>query len=97
MLTNTFCHIPRIGEKTERGLWAAGILSWDADVRQASAALPRSLHSSWPEHMEESLRRYEERDADHFGRSLASSQQWRLYPDFQDCCAFVDIETTGLD
>ena len=29
MLTNTFCHIPGIGPKTEEKLWNAGIHNWD--------------------------------------------------------------------
>ena len=28
MLRSTFCHIPGIGPKTERQLWAAGLRSW---------------------------------------------------------------------
>ena len=30
MLTSTFCHLPGVGPKTERKLWAAGYLSWRA-------------------------------------------------------------------
>ncbi len=95
MLTNTFCHIRGIGETTERGLWAAGVTSWDA-VQQASGRPPHSLRASWTRHIQDSVRNYEERNIGYFAEKLPSSQQWRLYRDFRDTCAFVDIETTGL-
>jgi uncharacterized protein YprB with RNaseH-like and TPR domain len=96
MLTNTFCHIPGIGEKTERSLWSAGVISWDSAVPQVSIRLPRPLQESWDRHIEESHRNYKKRNAGYFAEKLPSNQQWRLYRDFRDDCAFVDIETTGL-
>src|SRR5262245_37668957 len=96
MLTNTFCHIPGVGEQTERSLWSAGVTSWESATQGASLPLPRSLQESWASHIQESVRHYETRNIDYFGEHLPSRQQWRLYRDFQDACAFVDIETTGL-
>ncbi len=96
MLTNTFCHIPGIGESTERSLWAAGVTSWDAAVQQASGRPLRSFRESWTRHIQDSVRNYEERNIGYFAGNLPSNQQWRLYRDFRDACAFVDIETTGL-
>jgi uncharacterized protein YprB with RNaseH-like and TPR domain len=92
MLTNTFCHIPGVGEITERSLWTAGILSWEAALQQAS----RPLRASWIQHIQESIRNYETRNAAYFAEGLPGNQHWRLYHDFQETCAFVDIETTGL-
>src|SRR5262249_33114296 len=90
MLTNTFCHIPGIGEKTEHKLWSAGVTSWNSALQQ------RPLNESRERHLQESLCHYQNRDADYFAESLPSNQHWRLYWDFRDVCAFVDIETTGL-
>ncbi|HEV2970057.1 MAG TPA: ribonuclease H-like domain-containing protein [Pirellulales bacterium] len=96
MLTNTFCHIPGIGETTERALWSTGITSWNA-VREATPqCLPRHWRDSWSRHIEESGRQYADRNARYFAENLPSSQLWRLFRDFHDSCAFVDIETTGL-
>jgi hypothetical protein len=96
MLTNTFCHLPGIGEIKERGLWAAGVTSWDAAVQQALLKSRRCFRESWTPHLHESIRHFETRDIGYFAENLPSNQQWRLYRDFQDACAFVDIETTGL-
>jgi uncharacterized protein YprB with RNaseH-like and TPR domain len=96
MLTNTFCHIPGIGEKTEQDLWAAGVLSWGAATGQPLRQIPRSRQGSLARHIEESVCHYDKRNANYFAENLPSNQDWRLYRDFQDSCAFVDIETTGL-
>src|SRR5438132_13672808 len=90
MLTNTFCHIPGVGEKTEQRLWSQGVHSWgDALVAPRVPAL-------WRPHLEESLRQFSARNPDFFAAELPSNQAWRLYRDFADRCAFVDIETTGM-
>jgi uncharacterized protein YprB with RNaseH-like and TPR domain len=93
---NTFCHIPGIGEKIERNLWSAGIISWDSAIHRALIRLPRSLQESWADNIQESVHNYGKRNADYFADNLPTNQHWRLYRDFQDSCAFVDIETTGL-
>lgn len=96
MLTSTFCHIPGVGEVTERNLWAAGVLSWQAAALQATQRPARAFRASWTSHIQESIRNHEMRNVAYFADALPSNQQWRLYRDFQDSCAFVDIETTGL-
>lgn len=96
MLTNTFCHIPGIGEKTERSLWAAGVTSWDSNLPKTGLKLPCAIRQSWLRQIEESIGNHASRNPSYFGDRLPVDQQWRLYRDFQDSCAFVDIETTGL-
>jgi uncharacterized protein YprB with RNaseH-like and TPR domain len=96
MLTNTFCHIPGIGEKTERHLWSAGVTSWDSAWPQAGVKLPRAVLESWPRHMQDSIGNYANRNPRYFAEKLPTSQHWRLYRDFQEVSAFLDIETTGL-
>ncbi len=96
MLRHTFCHVPGIGEKTERGLWSSGVISWEAAIGQLSIRLPRSIAGPLDCYLEESLRNYERRNGSYFAKNLESKHHWRLYRDFQDCCAFLDIETTGL-
>ncbi|HEX3035271.1 MAG TPA: ribonuclease H-like domain-containing protein [Thermodesulfobacteriota bacterium] len=96
MLTSTFCHIPGIGEKTERSIWSDGVMSWDAALQQTDLKLPCSLRQSWVRCLEESISNYTSRNLKYFADKLPSNQGWRLYKDFQGYCAFLDIETTGL-
>jgi uncharacterized protein YprB with RNaseH-like and TPR domain len=97
MLKHTFCHIHGIGAKTERDLWAAGVTSWDCEMPTAGIRVPRRIREHWPRHMQESLHNHGQSNPGFFIGSLPASQEWRLYEDFQGKCAFVDIETTGLD
>ncbi len=90
MLTNTFLHLPGVGEKTEQRLWASGVHSW------SEALLARSTPVSWRPVLEESVRQLSGRNPTYFAELLPANQQWRLYRDFCGRCAFVDIETTGL-
>jgi uncharacterized protein YprB with RNaseH-like and TPR domain len=96
MLTRTFCHIPGIGEKTERNLWAAGFTSWDCTWPQEGVKLSRAILEAWPHHIQESIRNHADCNLSYFAENLPANQQWRLYGDFQGVCAFLDIETTGL-
>jgi uncharacterized protein YprB with RNaseH-like and TPR domain len=96
MLTNTFCHISGIGEKTERNLWAAGITSWATAFDAGTGKVQRPVRESWLRDILESRARYSDRDYRYFAGRLPPSQEWRIYGDLQDRCAFIDIETTGL-
>ncbi len=96
MLRNTFCHIKGIGPGTERRLWDGGVRRWE-DARSV-VALPiggrRARDVS--RYAEESIERLVRSDAGWFYDGLPSGEQWRLFPEFGDSLAYVDIETTGL-
>lgn len=93
MLRNTFQHIPKIGPVTEWQLWESGILSWDEalDGGIERAALRKRLVQG----IVESLERLELEDARWFGDRLPPGECWRLFPEFRDSVAYIDIETTG--
>ena len=97
MLTQSFIHLPRVGKVTEAEIWGAGIGGWE-EFLDASELPPRirrkgdQLRSL----VEESAERYERADAGYFDGVLPSRELWRLYADFRERAAFVDIETTGL-
>jgi uncharacterized protein YprB with RNaseH-like and TPR domain len=96
MLTNTFCHIPGIGDNIERYLWSVGVMSWDCPLPQVGVKLPRRLRQCWLQHMKESIANHANSNPNYFAENLPTNQHWRLFRDFQGVCAFVDIETTGL-
>lgn len=95
MLKHTFCHIPRIGVGTEERYWNLGIHTW-ADAAAggdkyfgAKAAWIRDYLAQSEEHLAAG-------NAKWFDDLLPSNQGWRLFGDFRDRIAYVDIETTGL-
>jgi uncharacterized protein YprB with RNaseH-like and TPR domain len=96
MLKNTFCHIPGISVAAERGLWSAGIHSWEAAIEVDRIQLPRRQKRALPGHIKESFEMLERGNPYHFAGLLPSNQHWRLFPDFRRAIAYLDIETTGL-
>lgn len=96
MLQNTFCHIPGIGLKTERKLWSHGILSWHEARAHGDLFLAPRQAAALQEALPESAARLAAGDPAHFSQGLASREHWRLYPEFRDTIAYLDIETTGL-
>jgi uncharacterized protein YprB with RNaseH-like and TPR domain len=95
VLRQTFCHVPGIGLKAEERLWASGAVSWDR-IEPAAAALGARRRERLVQHLEESQQHLAGRNSGFFAETLPASEHWRLYPEFRDSVAYVDIETTGL-
>jgi uncharacterized protein YprB with RNaseH-like and TPR domain len=89
MLRHTFCHIPGVGDRLERRLWEAGVTSWEEALCRGPGRLD-------VQHLRDSLSHYQHRNPAWFAERLAAAQAWRLFHDFRDCCAYLDIETTGM-
>ena len=87
MLAHTLCHIPRISLSKERALWDEGILTW----------LDYKAQTKNPEFLDDCEHHLAVRNPMFFAEHLKSDQHWRLFGDFQDSVAYIDIETTGLD
>jgi hypothetical protein len=97
MIRQTFMHIPGIGPQTERSFWDAGIKDWEAFERGAPPKLAAVRRRIVADVLIESKRRLERRDPGYFARRLPASQQWRLFAEFREYTAYLDIETTGLE
>lgn len=97
MLQNTFCHIQGIGLKTEQRLWEAGIRSWE-DITPATRVpfSGKTLHLL-PACIEQSRKALDGLAPRYFEKRLHTGLAWRLFPEFRDCTAYVDIETDGMD
>jgi uncharacterized protein len=95
MLTSTFCHIDGVGPSTERKLWQAGHCHWEAPSPPTSVRLPKKVRDTWDNSIAASMRALERRDSRYFAERLPNELYWRLYSEFRDSVAFVDIETTG--
>ena len=97
MLTSTFCHIPGIGTTTEYRLWDAGFHCWDDIIRSDSIRLSPARLRSARYFIEQSIGHLEDNNPRYFANLLPSSLLWRLFSEFRNSTAYVDIETTGLD
>lgn len=96
MLRHTFRHLPGVGEKTERKMWAAGLTTWDVVLAQEQPARKRG-RALPGDVLRESQQRYQRVDLAWFGERLPTADSWRLFGDFRKSCAYLDIETTGME
>ncbi|WP_045222405.1 ribonuclease H-like domain-containing protein [Desulfonatronum thioautotrophicum] len=94
MLTNTFCHLPRIGSVTERKIWEAGMTTWE-DALNNGGRYPKLFSRTALDTLADSMCRLENGEANWFAQRLPRSEIWRLCSHFADRAAFVDIETTS--
>lgn len=95
MLAQTFCHIQGIGATTEARLWAAGVHSWD-QAKPEHPMLQPTRFKAFQHAIDQSRHELANSNADFFGSSLPAGEQWRLYREFREQAAYIDIETTGL-
>jgi len=96
MLRNTFLHVPGVGPNTERKIWEGNIFTWNKFTKSNGLEIPPKAAQKISDHLtlsENALRRKEVR---FFSKTLPKSEWWRLYPEFKNSTAFLDIETTGL-
>jgi uncharacterized protein YprB with RNaseH-like and TPR domain len=97
MLTNTFIHIQSIGAITEQRIWDSGIRDWDSIDGNLPIPVSPKRRYLLQNSIEESKRHLANRNPSYFSELLPANQCWRLFPEFRDLIAYLDIETTGLD
>jgi len=97
MLTSSFIQVPGVGAKSEELIWRKGVHSWkEFETQEGSVDLPPGKVAKIRAYLDACSEHLEKKDAAFFANLLPKSELWRLYPEFRDSVAFVDIETTGL-
>ena len=93
MLEHTFIHILGIGQKTEQDLWRNNILTWNHYLQNSEAFFSPARDAFVRQSLESSI---ENRDNIHFFLDrLHPGDVWRIFNNFKDRAAYLDIETTG--
>jgi hypothetical protein len=95
-IENSFIPVRGVGERTERSLWEAGVLTWDA-FDPSAAPVGEKTGRRIETFVADALERLDDGDAAYFGDVFPSGERWRLYENFREETCFFDIETTGLD
>jgi hypothetical protein len=98
LLTQTFAHLPGIGEQTERGLWEKGIQCWDDLACVDHSLLPARLRlGKWRDPLEVTQREYERKAWRYFDEQIPGALKWRAFEELAADACYVDIETSGYD
>ena len=95
-LANSFIGVDGVGERTERDLWRAGVTHWDAFDGATAPGVGPTLGDRIGAFVDEARGRLAAGDARFFAEALPDREAWRLFEDFRDRAAYLDIETTGL-
>lgn len=96
MLRNTFLHLPDIGRKTERALWAQGCEDWDCLLRGLDRySVGTASREDVKEELVKSKRCLDSGEHQYFARALKQAEAWRAWPEFRHSCVYLDIETDG--
>jgi uncharacterized protein len=97
MLSHTFLHLPGVGTRRERHFWHSGISCWDQLTGPlAQQILSPGQQEAYGQKLAESKSHLQNKNAHYFAGLLKASEHWRLFNDFKDQAAYLDIETTGL-
>ncbi len=96
MLTNSFCHLPGIGLKKERALWARGIRTWDDFLNGCRSDDDDEGSDKLATLVEDSAEHLAASDPAWFERSMPTPELWRLFPEFRHTAAYLDIESNGV-
>lgn len=96
ILQNTFCHIPSVTPAFESKLWKAGIQSWGQAHGIPEDGASEAKRKLLNMYAARSARELHNLNVDFFSEGLPAAEHWRLFPEFRDHIAYVDIETTGL-
>jgi len=97
MLNNCFSHIPSVGIMTEKRIWSSGVTTMDDFLESPPEFLSLNKQKKIADHIYISKEKIRSKDARYFYDNLPSKEQWRIFKDYQETTAYIDIETTGLD
>lgn len=93
MILNSFLHLPGVGQKKEGDFWAKGILDWEQFLLVEQK---KPNYDKFAKGIQDSILALKNRDHRYFSESLPTTEHWRLFREFADNTAYIDIETTGL-
>jgi len=96
MLKNTFLHIPGVGSNTESKIWERNVFSWSDFPKCNGLEIPKKTTERISNYLLLSENALKSKQAHFFSKTLPKREWWRLYREFKNSTAFLDIETTGL-
>jgi uncharacterized protein len=93
VIENTFIHIQGVGARTEQRIWQQGIGCWNDFLFSKGTVISPARDSLIRLELEESVRN--QNNIAYFSDRLPSSDSWRLFREFGEKAAYLDIETSG--
>ncbi|MBI2102763.1 ribonuclease H-like domain-containing protein [Candidatus Woesearchaeota archaeon] len=97
MIRQSFIFLEKIGRQGEENIWKQGIRDWQDFLQRKEVNRISALRKQYYDRkIREAQQALLENDSAYFIGKLPSVQMWRLYPQFNEECCFLDIETDSL-
>lgn len=96
MLNQSFSHIKGVGSKTEKILWDNNIKDWNSLLNTNNLLLTNKKMDFIKKEIINSKNQLKSKNPKYFSDGLPPNQHWRLFSNFKNSIAYLDIETTGL-
>lgn len=96
MIKQSFRQIKGIGQKTEELLWENGVEDWSSLADSSNIPLSTKKNDYLKKEIAEAEKELSLNNHKYFSDGLPANQHWRLFKDFKETTAYLDIETTGL-
>lgn len=97
MIEHTFQILPSVGAKKEKNIWEEGIRSWGEFISSEEVPhVKRDLKERGDVLLMQAGELLDSRDSCALADMIPKPEHWRMYGDFKDDCAYLDIETDGL-
>jgi uncharacterized protein YprB with RNaseH-like and TPR domain len=97
LLTSTFIHVRDIDLKAERALWQQGATTWDAFLSEPERFAVGCDLGKAVRAVENGSKRLNRGEHQYFASRIPKREHWRVFPEFRDSIAYLDIETTGTN
>lgn len=95
VLTSTFIHVRDIDLRSERSLWQQGATTWESYLAEPQRYATGTDLKRVVRAVENGRARLESGEYQYFSRRIPNRQHWRMFPEFRDSIAYLDIETVG--
>lgn len=97
MLASTFQLVPGLGPGKERRLWKQGFGCWTDLLASPASGLPPPTDAAVRAAVRDAQDALARGDAAHLAGMVPAGEHWRLFADFGDGAAYLDIETGDDD
>ena len=95
MIRSSFIMLDKVGLKKEKAIWGHGIETWDDFLENKIKGISAERKNRHEQQIRLAKLNLDYENALHFREVLPPSEMWRIYPEFKDKAAYVDIETSG--
>ncbi len=95
IIRSSFILLDKVGLKKENSIWKQGIETWDDFLANEVKGISKKRKQECDRIIRLAKLNLDYENTLHFMEVLPPSEMWRIYPDFKEKTAFVDIETFG--